>query len=125
MAAHLEHKQCWGHVLSVNRFDAAVHKDQVWTMDKHQEEEHDPLAALPAVPAKTTFEAADEQPYNADSRLPSVESKKVSALSNASERERLQSSMKAASMLLQLYCCVLSQRVCDAVRVYLVFMTGH
>lgn len=80
----------------------AVHKDEKWTMEKHQEEEHDPLAALPAVPAKTTFEQPGEQAYNAASRLPGVESNKVSAMSNASDRERLQTSMKSASTPLQL-----------------------
>lgn len=82
----------------------AVHKDEKWTMEKHQEEEHDPLAALPAVPAKTAYEPPGEQTYNADSRLPGVESAKVSAMTNASERERLQTSMKAASTTLQLCC---------------------
>ena len=80
----------------------AVHKDEKWTMEKHQEEEHDPLAALPAVPAKATFELPGEHAYNADSRLPGVESAKVSAMKNPSDRERLQASMKAASTTLQL-----------------------
>ena len=83
---------------STNACDAAVHKDEKWSMAKHQEEEHDPLAALPAIPPKQTYEAPDEQPYNAESRLPAVDSKMTAALSNASERERLQSSVKAASV---------------------------
>jgi hypothetical protein len=74
----------------------AVHKDEKWSMEKHQEEAPDPLAALPPVPAKTMFEAPEAQAYNAEARMPSVDSSKVSALSSACERDRLQTSLKAA-----------------------------
>jgi hypothetical protein len=79
----------------------AEHKDAQWSMEGHQEVEQDPLAAMPPVPPKAMFEPPDAAPYNAEARLPAVDSGKVGALSSANERERLQGSLKAASVLLR------------------------
>lgn len=65
-------------------------------MAAHKEEEPDPLAGMPPVPAKTTFEAKDPEPYDAAKRLPPVDEDKVEAIGNPGDKERLQSNLKAA-----------------------------
>eukprot|EP00892_Ulva_mutabilis_P003922 jgi/Ulvmu1/1901/UM012_0060.1 len=76
--------------------EAENYKDQQWSMDAHKEEEQDPLAAMPPVPAKSTFEAKDPEPYDAAKRLPPVDEEKVEAISNAADKERLQNNLKSA-----------------------------
>lgn len=65
-------------------------------MAAHKEEEQDPLAAMPPVPAKVTFEGQDPEPYDAAKRLPPVDESKVEALGNQGDKERLQSNLKSA-----------------------------
>lgn len=76
-------------------------------MEAHKEEEPDPLAAMPPVPAKVTFEAKDPEPYDAAKRLPPVDEEKVEALGNAADKERLQSNLKAAGAPLCFPGCLL------------------
>ena len=81
-------------------------------MEKHQEEEVDPLAAMPPVPPKATYEPADPSAYDASSRLPAVDAGKVTALSNPSEKERLQRELKNAGVLLFHLLCFLGCQFC-------------
>lgn len=69
-------------------------------MAAHKEEEPDPLAAMPPVPAKTTFEAKDPEPYDAGKRLPPVDEDKVEAIGSAGDKERLQTNLRAAGAAL-------------------------
>lgn len=65
-------------------------------MEAHKEEEQDPLAAMPPVPAQSTFEAKDPEPYDAAKRLPPVDEDKLEAMTNAADKERLQGNLKSA-----------------------------
>ena len=68
-------------------------------MAAHKEEEPDPLAAMPPIPPKATFDAKDPEPYDAAKRLPPVDEGKVEALSREAEKERLQANLNAAGAL--------------------------
>jgi hypothetical protein len=68
-------------------------------MEAHQEEEVDPLAAMPPVPPKTTFEPVAGPAYDASSRLPNIDKDKVAAMTAVSDRERLEGDLKSGGAL--------------------------
>lgn len=68
-------------------------------MEAHTEQEPDPLAAMPPVPAKTTFSAKSPPAYDAATRLPAIDESKVEAMSNAADKERLQDNLKTAGAM--------------------------
>lgn len=72
-------------------------RDQKWDMQQHEQKDVDPLAAMPPVPPKATYDAPDKAAaYDPASRMPAVDASKISALADKSQAQRLEGDLKTA-----------------------------
>jgi hypothetical protein len=74
-------------------------KDQKWDMQQHAQKEVDPLAAMPPVPQKATYESrGSPRAYDPGSRMPAVDAKRLEALSDRSQAQRLETDLKTSGV---------------------------
>lgn len=66
-------------------------------MQQHAQKEEDPLAAMPPVPQKAVYEAqGSPRQYDPASRMPKIDAKRLEALSDRSQAQRLEADLKTS-----------------------------